>query len=332
MAGLFEQLRESGENGLQELIQRRQQEHVQLDFKQKTDASHPSLNDDDRRTLGEALSGFSNSAGGLLIWGVDARKKDGIDCANELKPIGGIEAFQSNVTTLVGQFLMPRHEGIRTAIVPCKERPGYGYLLLHVERSERRPHRSEAKGKRGYFKRVGDSFFEMEHYDIEDAFTRLHVPALEFRYKFSRSGYSGNDAEGMITGRLEFRLHNSSTKMTKFPHPFVRPMVACALLQGASTYRGYREEYDDGWRRVLGVADAVINPETSASVFATELIIDIPSRPRPYVVDGWPSHEFRFEIEYRFGYEDSRMNGGMLELTGDELVHLLKLPARRGAY
>lgn len=85
-------------------------------------------------------------------------------------------------------------------------------------------------------------------------------------------------------------------------------------------------------RRILGVADAVINPETSASVFATELIIDIPSRPRPYVVDGWPSHEFRFEIEYRFGYEDSRMNGGMLELTGDELVHLLKLPARRGAY
>lgn len=326
----FETLRQAGESGLQELILRRQQEHVQLDFKQKSDASHPSLNDDDKRTLGEALSGFSNSAGGLLVWGMDARKQGGVDCANELKPISEIEAFQSNVTNLVGQFLMPRHEGIRTAIIFCKEQPGYGYLLLDVERSERRPHRSEAKGKRGYFKRVGDSFFEMEHYDIEDAFTRLHVPTLEFCYKFSRSSYSGSDAEGMIGGRLEFRLRNGSMKTAKFPYLFVKPLLDSTHLRNARTYQGYREEYDEGWRRVLGSADTVINPETSASIFAVNLDIDIPPRPRSYVIDGCLSHLFQFQVEYRFGCEDSRMNGGVLNLKGDEFVHLLGLPARNG--
>jgi hypothetical protein len=56
-----------------------QTEHLQLDFKTVNSAL---LNRDDRMSLACALSGFANSSGGLIVWGVDARKNgDGVDCA-----------------------------------------------------------------------------------------------------------------------------------------------------------------------------------------------------------------------------------------------------------
>lgn len=328
MPSLFEQLRNAGEQGLQDLIEQRQQEHVQLDFKQKKDASRPSLNDDDRRTLGEALSGFSNSAGGLLIWGVDARKQDGIDCATSLVPIQDIEAFQTNVTSLIGHYLIPRHEGIRTAVIQCEGQPGRGYLLLEVERSERRPHRSEVSGKRVYFKRVGDSFFEMEHYDIEDAFKRVHVPELAFRFKLVRNGGNDNDAHGGIAARLYLRLANTSRMTAKFPYLFVRDVGSHVGLANLIPYSGYRQEHDDKWIRAHGGADAVINPETSATIFSSDINVEIPPNPAPYLIAGRPAHQFELLFEYRFGCEDSRIQGSLFQLFGDDIVRLLGLPPR----
>jgi predicted HTH transcriptional regulator len=184
MPNLFDALIRDGEAGLVALVDERRQEDVQLDFKSKADPSRGSANDEDKRTLAEALSGFANSAGGLLIWGIDARKgADQVDCAQSLKPIAEIERFHSAIKGLVGQLIMPRLDGVRTAIIPSSASAGAGYVLLDVERSERRPHRSEAKGKKAYIKRIGDSFFEMEHYDLEDSFKRTQVPDLRFGYE-----------------------------------------------------------------------------------------------------------------------------------------------------
>ena len=171
-----------GEAGLNALIDTRQQENVELDFKAKADASHGSPNDSDQENACEALSGFANSAGGLLIWGIDRHEHDGIDCAQSPAPIARIEQFRSAINGLIGQLVMPRLDGVRTAIIFSTANPGSGYLLLDVERSERRPHRAEAKGKKAYVKRIGDSFFEMEHYDIEDAFKRNRIPDLSIAW------------------------------------------------------------------------------------------------------------------------------------------------------
>ena len=60
-------------------IRERQEEHLYLDFKL---ANQADLNRDDRKNLAKALSGFANSSGGIIIWGVEANDKnaDGIDC------------------------------------------------------------------------------------------------------------------------------------------------------------------------------------------------------------------------------------------------------------
>lgn len=63
----------------------RQEENLTLDFK----LIRPDLNQSaDKKNLAKALSGFANSSGGLIVWGVDARKNDqGIDCACDAREI-----------------------------------------------------------------------------------------------------------------------------------------------------------------------------------------------------------------------------------------------------
>ena len=183
MRDLFEELVEQGEEGIERLVKERQQENIELDFKTKNDPARGNFEKSDKAVLGKALSAFSNSMGGIVIWGVDARPGiDDIDCAQSVSPISDIERFQSEAQTLVGQLLTPRHEGIRIEKIVSKRQPGAGYLLVSIQRSDRRPHRSEAAGDKQYYKRSGGSSVAMEHFDIEDASNRASPSSLELQW------------------------------------------------------------------------------------------------------------------------------------------------------
>ena len=113
MRHLYDKILREGEPALLQLIEEKQQEGVDLDFKTKTDSACGEVGREDKKVLAKALSAFSNSMGGLIIWGMDARKnEDNIDCAIGLKPIMEIEKFRSEVNRLVSQAIMPRHEGV----------------------------------------------------------------------------------------------------------------------------------------------------------------------------------------------------------------------------
>ena len=74
MRELFEELVQEGEKGIDKLLLERRQESVDLEFKEKTDASNGEPGRDDRRNLAKILSAFSNSMGGLVVWGVKQGK------------------------------------------------------------------------------------------------------------------------------------------------------------------------------------------------------------------------------------------------------------------
>lgn len=72
---LFERIRQQGEAAISQFIAERKTEEMFLDFKQAATRSD-RLHDDDRKNYAKALSGFANSEGGVIVWGVDARKRE----------------------------------------------------------------------------------------------------------------------------------------------------------------------------------------------------------------------------------------------------------------
>ena len=140
MADLFDVLIADGEVGIERLVAERTQESVSLDFKLKSDPENGRFSETDKKVLAKALSAFANSAGGVLVWGIDGRKEKGdtVDCARDAVPITDIEAFKSEANTLLGHLLQPKHDGIKVeAILSAKAHGGPRDLrrvLDHVAR------------------------------------------------------------------------------------------------------------------------------------------------------------------------------------------------------
>jgi hypothetical protein len=260
-----------------------------------------------------------------LGWGVDARKgADGIDCAQSLKPISDIQRFNASVTNLIGQLLMPRHEGVRTAIISSSTNPTSGYLLLEVDRSERRPHRSEAKGGKGYYKRIGDSFFEMEHYDIEDAFNRMHVPSLSFAWRIDRTTTYGRSGEGGFDADITLQLRNNSTRTAKFPCLYIRRPQGVNLKSsgGYISPLQFRVRTEGEWTYFIGGADHVINPETRSSIAVIAVEIRPRFAPGPMdTINGNYYESFVIAFDCKYGCEDSRIKEETVTLKGEELLN-----------
>ena len=169
---------------IQNLVAIKQEEHLKLDFKTINNAN---LNGrDDKRNLAKAMSGFSNSSGGTIIWGVDARKdKLGVDCASSLKPISNVRLFLSRLNEMTGIAVSPIVEGIEHRII---ETDGdAGFAMTFIPESLSGPHMAKL-GEDRYYKRSGDSFYKMEHFDIEDMFGRRAKPVLEISTRVKGHG------------------------------------------------------------------------------------------------------------------------------------------------
>jgi hypothetical protein len=260
MRELFEELVQEGEKGIDKLLLERRQESVDLEFKEKTDASNGEPGRDDRRNLAKILSSFSNSMGGLVVWGVEARKNsDQIDCATNRKPILQMERFRSDVVRLISQALMPRHDGIHVEIVKTTNPMDGGYLLILVEQSERRPHRAEL-GVGRYYKRSGDSSIKMEHYDIEDSFKRLVVPLLDIRWETRNTGAArmGSDHQS-VSVVIDISLVNASPVTARFPFLILKDLGGLAKDTLASM-SGMVHQPQNQEHYFTGGADIVIHP------------------------------------------------------------------------
>ena len=72
---LFEKIKNEGKSAIEEFIFTHKAEELFLDFKRSADNGNKQrLHQNDRSNLAKAISGFGNSEGGVVIWGVDCSK------------------------------------------------------------------------------------------------------------------------------------------------------------------------------------------------------------------------------------------------------------------
>ncbi|SED78932.1 Putative DNA-binding domain-containing protein [Rhizobiales bacterium GAS188] len=290
------------------------EEAVDFDCKLKSDATAPMLNRDDKGNLGRTLSAFANSAGGLLLWGVDARPDPAaqIDRIVAFHPISQLARFKHELERHSTEAVMPRLANIAITAVPDTGSSDQGFVAMYVERSERRPHRCELVEK-GYFRRAGSTTRMMEHFEIEDAFNRAATAYLELYHEIRSGGYTGSDHVAIV--EIVLHLTNNSPTSARFPYLMVNAMgmQPFSFEQSPMTHRVYGQ-----WSYFEAGSEVVINPGTSRPTAILKLNVPCNlegSRRRVSARMLGPR-----KIAARFGCFNSRLQEQELDLSVQDLL------------
>ncbi|MEY2490741.1 MAG: hypothetical protein QOC70_2683 [Verrucomicrobiota bacterium] len=174
---LFEKLIAGGEAAIDELIAGRKAEELFLDFKRSADNGiGKRLQDIDNNNFGKAISGFGNTEGGVLIWGVDCSKaKDGADVPSMKVPLQDAAAFASRLEGAISRCSVPPHSGVRNMAITRS--PGVdGFVISLIPKSNHAPH--QAVGGLQYHMRAGSDFVPVPHGILAGMFGRRPQPDL----------------------------------------------------------------------------------------------------------------------------------------------------------
>ncbi len=221
MTDLFNELKSGGEAVIDRWIAAKLGEDLHLDCKRKANAQSPDLELSDKKSLAATISAFANSEGGLLLWGVDAREVDGVDCLIGKYPIPSVTAFKSNIEHAIADLISPPVPGLEIVEIPNTADATSGYLAIMVPLSERRPHIARHKGERAFYFRNGHKSEMMEVFQVRDQMLRRTIPKLEFdidvRVAHEDMDYSARQFS-LVSVALELVLRNNSEVSARYPY------------------------------------------------------------------------------------------------------------------
>lgn len=172
---LFERLRLGGCLALDQLIADREPESLFLDFKRSPqDGIAKNLAPEDNKNLSKAISGFANSSGGVVIWGVDCRRDNtGVEVA-EKHPLREASGFNTRLQAAISRTTVPAHPGVQVLFFDEPDASPAGYVVVYVPQSLIGPIRSLATHH--YHVRTGSDFGFVPHDVLAGMFGRAPQP------------------------------------------------------------------------------------------------------------------------------------------------------------
>ncbi len=310
---VFERFVSDGESEVTRLVEEKEEENLFLDFK----LARSPMTKDDRLSLAEALSGFANSEGGVIVWGVDGRlnPQTGEDVACKLGPIQGLRRFMGDLGRHTAQIVNPGVTGVEHHKVLCEGLDDMGYAVTYVPRSEGGPHMAIGNADQyRYYYRTGSSFRRMEHFMVADRFQRRPQPRLQLAYRvfgerMIPSAPALNGGELLVS----LGIRNSGRGLARYPALALFTSDFRALC---TTHRGKRPTFEratphasreDGKEWHLGGAHEVIYPGTELEVLMAVINVGIETPCNDHLV--------RYELHCE-GFSSS----GEVVIPGQELT------------
>lgn len=138
---IFQKLIYFGEEAIDDYIVNSQTEELFLDFKRadSTGKNGLALHKDDRRNLAKAISGFGNSEGGVLIWGVECSRSSEVgDVAQAKVKVQNVHRFLSWLENAISGCTIPSHNRVRNHIISV-DKNGDGFVATYIPKSELAP-------------------------------------------------------------------------------------------------------------------------------------------------------------------------------------------------
>jgi len=104
----------------------------------------------------KALGAFANNEGGVVIWGIDARKDEkGVDAAGKVVPVEDVNLFTTRLQEIARFATDPPLQGLEYKQVTLNAATCEGFVVCFIPEGTIKPYRSE-KGQKKYYLRSGD--------------------------------------------------------------------------------------------------------------------------------------------------------------------------------
>jgi len=138
----------------------------------------PQLNRGLKFQLSQAVSGFANSGGGIVIWGVSTykHKHSGLDILTQIEPIGSVKKFAQEIDLTIPRLIKPSIvELYQSKILRHKSSDTKGIIITYISATTGDPIQA-TDGK--FYLRIKDEFKEMPYETIKRMFSGTASPDL----------------------------------------------------------------------------------------------------------------------------------------------------------
>ncbi len=194
---LFEKLTVQGEAAIDQLIADFQSENLWLDFKRSADnGSGTKLAIGDRENLARAISGFGNSDGGVIVWGIDCRRdsRTGADVPHAKVPIVHPERFVSWLENVITSCTAPPHQTVESRAISGVNSAD-GFVVTLIPSSVNAPHQCiQPTSDARYYIRTGSNFSTVPHAVLSGLFGRRPQPRVATKWLAPTLRLNGNIA------------------------------------------------------------------------------------------------------------------------------------------
>lgn len=187
---IVKDLETNGIEAIKSFIDRKVAEQFFIDFKTvgiDYGKNPRSIGDNDRKNLAKALSGFSNSEGGVLIWGIDTNERD---IANALKPINNHELFSALLNKEFSTLVIPVNTNVRNIVIP--ENNNSGYVATIIPKSNKAPHEYITENR--FYMRAGESFRPVPYSVLAGMFGKRPAPEIVLAFSSSNDVKNNQDS------------------------------------------------------------------------------------------------------------------------------------------
>lgn len=185
---IIDDIKKQGFKALEDILARKESESFFVDFKltQKDDYNRQkTLFDSDKKNFSKALSGFGNSEGGIIIWGIEASGSYD-DFAKAIKPINGVENFKSLLESFISLLTLPVHKTVENFIVKKSDSANEGLVITIIPKGNDRPYQNISDYK--YYMRAGDSFMPIPHGVLQGMFGRSPQSDIFWMFNMGNMG------------------------------------------------------------------------------------------------------------------------------------------------
>lgn len=165
---------------LNRLVDERKPETEFLEFKGASKIPDSAI----KQYWSKALSGFSNTEGGVLVWGIRASRIDApdgghrkVDAASELDLAPSPASLAQLLKDVLLESLIEPLRGVEIREVPS-ESDGKGFVVCLIPEGENKPYRAQLDPASQYYQRIADNFVLIPHSLLKSLFYPRSEPDL----------------------------------------------------------------------------------------------------------------------------------------------------------